>query len=253
MIVLNTANRSLQYLLGGVVTANQLPFVVGYVNTTREGQNHPNSANGTSNNATAVTILAAPNAGEKRTIQFLTIRNADTVDATVTIRFNDNATLRDMPVVVLNTGDTLIYTTASGWFVLSSAGYIKSTSTSNAATQGQLETGTDVTVFTSPGRQQFHPSAAKGWIRAQYDAVNLASYNVTSITDTGIGDLTVNWNVDFSSTNYSPVVTVINDNAQFANVANTNTVADATRVRTFTDAGTLVDGTTFSCIAFGDQ
>ena len=125
MIVLNTANRSLQYLLGGAVTANQLPFVVEYVNVTREGASHSNSANGTSNSGTAVTILGAPAAGEKRVVQSLSIFNADTASATVTVRLNDNATMRNIVVVTLATGDHLIYTNAAGWFVLSAGGLIK--------------------------------------------------------------------------------------------------------------------------------
>ena len=129
MITLNTVNRSLEYLLGGAVTANQLPFVVNYVNTTREGQEHQNSNNGISNNGTAVTVLSAPQAGDKRSIQSFSVYNADSASATVTVRLNDNATMRNIVVVTLATGDTLIYTSASGWFVLTASGFIKSTST----------------------------------------------------------------------------------------------------------------------------
>lgn len=141
MIVLNTATRSLEYLLGGAITTNQLPFVVNYVNTTREGANHQNSANGISNSGTAVTVLAAPLAGEKRTVQSFSVYNADTVNATVTVRLNDNATIRKIVVVVLVTGDHLIYTSAAGWFVLTAEGFIKSVSTAVPTTVPNGGTG----------------------------------------------------------------------------------------------------------------
>jgi hypothetical protein len=77
-----------------------------------------------------------------------------------------------------------------------------------AATQAELETGSSTTVYTSPGRQQFHASAAKAW--ASYDSVPAtptldASYNVSSLTDNGVGDITANFTTAFSSTNYSVV------------------------------------------------
>ena len=42
--------------------------------------------------------------------------------------------------------------------------------TSYLSTQGELEIGSAVTGYTSPGRQQFHPSAAKAWVYFEGDA-----------------------------------------------------------------------------------
>lgn len=76
-----------------------------------------------------------------------------------------------------------------------------------AATQAEQEAGSSVTAVTTPGRQQFHPSAAKAW--ALYNTVTstaiVVSYNVTSLTDNGTGDTTVNFTVAFSTANYSYV------------------------------------------------
>lgn len=76
----------------------------------------------------------------------------------------------------------------------------------DAATQAQMETGTDITVAVTPGRAQYHQSAAKAWISFDGDVVGapsiLASYNITSITDNGTGDYTINIETDFSSVNY---------------------------------------------------
>ena len=71
-----------------------------------------------------------------------------------------------------------------------------------AATQAEMETGTDVTVMVTPGRQQFHESAIKGWVNFDEAAAVDSSFNVSSITDTGVGNWTVNWLTDFSSALY---------------------------------------------------
>lgn len=77
-------------------------------------------------------------------------------------------------------------------------------SAGTAATQSDQETATSTTTYVSPGRQQYHPSAAKAWVR--YTTITTtsiaASYNVTSLTDNGTGDTTVNFTTAFSSANY---------------------------------------------------
>ena len=79
--------------------------------------------------------------------------------------------------------------------------------TTIAATQAQQETGSAVTAPVTPGRQQYHPSAAKAWVEANMDGTSAASYNVSSLTDIGAGRVGVNWGVDFSSTAYCVVAT----------------------------------------------
>ncbi len=69
-----------------------------------------------------------------------------------------------------------------------------------AATQSDQETGTSPTTFVSPGRQQYHPGSTKAWIH--FDGTGTvsvkASYNVSSITDNGTGEYTVNFSTAFS-------------------------------------------------------
>lgn len=76
----------------------------------------------------------------------------------------------------------------------------------SAATQAEQETGTSTTTYASPGRQQFHASAAKAWVRLNWVAgapTVIASYNISSLTDTGVGAVTVNFTVSFSSALYT--------------------------------------------------
>lgn len=72
-----------------------------------------------------------------------------------------------------------------------------------AATQAQAEADSSTTTYISPGRAKYHPSAAKAW--AKWNAagtVGLGS-NVSSITDNGAGDWTVNFSTAFSTANYA--------------------------------------------------
>lgn len=172
MIVLNTPNRSIECVLSGAVTANQLPFVVHYINVGRDGQEAFNSTNGATNSTSTVTILGAPVSGGRRTIQSLSVFNADTASATITIRLNDNGTLRSIGVITLSIGDHLVYTSAAGWFVLNSSGSIKSTNT--AVNLNDLG---DVTI-TSPVANNVLTFNGSDW-------VNSATLTVTTVTVTG--------------------------------------------------------------------
>jgi hypothetical protein len=75
----------------------------------------------------------------------------------------------------------------------------------SAATQAEQETASSTSVYVSPGRQQYHPSAAKGW--ANFNGTSTytinASYNVSSVSSVGTAQYRVNWDVDFSSANYA--------------------------------------------------
>lgn len=72
---------------------------------------------------------------------------------------------------------------------------------SSAASQSDQETATSITTYVTPGRQQFHPSAPKAWARIAYSAGTpaiQASYNVTSLTDHGTGDVSFNYTTSLS-------------------------------------------------------
>jgi hypothetical protein len=78
------------------------------------------------------------------------------------------------------------------------------------ATQAEIETGTSTTKAVTAGRAQFHPSAAKCWgatTGAGVPVLTAGSYNVTSITDTAVGRLTVTIGTDFSSASWVGTVT----------------------------------------------
>ncbi len=124
MIILDATTKSLEMILAGSVTTNQLPFVATYVDVTTTAFT-PGSSDGASNNTSTVTLVAAPSASTQRQIKFLSIQNADTVSATVTVRYNDNATTRIITKTILTAGDTLQYNDGEGFRVLDTNGSLK--------------------------------------------------------------------------------------------------------------------------------
>lgn len=123
MIILDTTTKTLEVDLAGAVSTSQLPVVVSYVDVTTTAY-APIAADTATNSTTAVTIVAAPAASTQRQVKLLTVYNADTASATVTIQLNNNGTLRILVAVALAVGSTLVYTDGEGWRVLTSAGVI---------------------------------------------------------------------------------------------------------------------------------
>jgi hypothetical protein len=78
------------------------------------------------------------------------------------------------------------------------------------AIQSEQETGTDATRAVTPGRQHFHPSAAKFWVKATGNSTTIvASYNMTSWADTGVGDADGTIATDFSGADWCGQMTII--------------------------------------------
>lgn len=101
-------------------------------------------------------------------------------------------------------GDTQEIALGTG---LSMTGTTLNASTATAATQAEEEAAASTTVFTTPGRQQYHPGSCKAWVNFNSAGTVAASYNITSITDNAIGNWTVNIATDFSSASYTGTVT----------------------------------------------
>jgi hypothetical protein len=92
------------------------------------------------------------------------------------------------------------------------------------AVQSEMETGTSTTLAVTPGRQHFHPGHPKCWAYVTVSAGTptlQTSYNITSITDTGGGELTITIATDFSTANWCHTVAT-----RDANAATTTLMAD---------------------------
>ena len=109
MLLLNATTKSLEIVLAGAITTSQLPYTAHYVDitTATAAVSSMAESDGTSNSTTAVTVVAAPGASTTRQVKYLSVYNADTVAATVTIQINNNGTARKIAKITLQPGETL--------------------------------------------------------------------------------------------------------------------------------------------------
>lgn len=140
MIVLDATTKSLQILLGGAVTTNQLVFTASYADyIASPAAFTPGANDGATNNTTAVTLVAAPAASTQRQVKRINVYNADTAQATVTIRLNNGGTLRTMLTVTLQTGERIEYEDAEGFRVFTVTGAVKVTAVTSTVEPGYID------------------------------------------------------------------------------------------------------------------
>lgn len=122
------------------------------------------------------------------------------------------------------------------------------------ATQAEQETGTATNKTVTPGRQHFHPSAAKAWVTFNAAGTRQGSFNVSSVTDVATG----NWTVNFTTaiTPYSAVGSV---RGQSDTDANSTIFGQGAKTSTTSKAfsknasDTLVDSNDINVVFFGDH
>jgi len=150
---------------------------------------------------------------------------------------------------------------------IDSAWVAENASTSRAGTvktasQSVQETSTATDTAVTPATQQFHPSAAKWWLKAAVSGGTpsvSASYNNTSITDTGQGDLTATIATDFSSANWSCLATVMGPDTTQGRAAfllDGTQAAGAVEFLCYTlgsSSPSKTDPTTWNFAGYGDQ
>lgn len=127
-------------------------------------------------------------------------------------------------------------------------------STATAASQANMETATDNTVFATPGRLQNHPGVAKVW---GYFTMNgtgpvltvSAGYNIASTTSLGGSTFRIDFTTPFSSTNYCTILRYYGEESTATAV---NIYAKATGSITLAFSST-VTGKNYDIVIFGDQ
>ena len=106
----------------------------------------------------------------------------------------------------------------------------------------------------------YRDNICKGWgnvsVSGGTPTLN-ADYNVTSITDSGVGELTVTWETDFTSANYALIVSgqgaVGNDHSVFAIDADNSPSTGSCRLTAATGGNVLADPQKWTFVAFGVQ
>ena len=119
---LDSTLKSLEVKIGGAANINQLTWASHYtdIDQTTIGVTAISELDGLTNNATAVTMVAAPSAGKTRKITQITIENTDVVTQTVTVQINDNGTKQPIVVIGLAAGSTLQF--AGSWSIIPTPG-----------------------------------------------------------------------------------------------------------------------------------
>ena len=130
------------------------------------------------------------------------------------------------------------------------------------ATQSEMEAATNTVAFVSPRALKWSPFAAKAWVKWGVTTTIDASAGVSSITDNGSGDWTVNWSSAFSSANYAAVCSReqyttspdgISTYYVVSGIRSGGQAAGSLRIVCFTTSGTVRDPAKNHVIAFGDQ
>jgi len=125
------------------------------------------------------------------------------------------------------------------------------------ATQADQETGTNIAKFVSPGRQHFHPSAAKVFVLLNGTGTPaiLRSFNVSSITDLGTGNYRINLTTAMSDALYSVVGMSSHTLGSTSLMVNESATQTTTTFSIFVlnAAGTAQDRDYLSVAVFGDM
>jgi len=213
--------------------------------------------------ATTTNILTGA-ASTERSVRHLSFYNNHASTAcTCTVLETDGTHTVEHVSVVLAVGESLKMDAAGVWTHYDANGgpYV---GVGPIATQAEMEAGTSTSVVVTPGRQHFHPSACKAWLRCGVAADLTANYNITSLTDTGTGIVAITIATDFSAANVYCIVPGVEATATTWAVANTREV----HIRNATlAAGTVsldcIDNTattslvkdpsSWHCAMFGDQ
>ena len=124
MIILTATTDNLQVVLAGNITANQLQCSTFWRDVT-ETTYTPGRTVAATNNTTDVNIAPAPAASTQRIIDHISVYNADTVNATVTVKLDANGTEYILFKGVIGTGEMLQYNDKNGFTVMTIAGAIK--------------------------------------------------------------------------------------------------------------------------------
>jgi len=173
----------------------------------------PDGQNTLITTATTTTICATPGGPpNRRNVKSIHIRNDHASAAnTVTVEMTNGVTAVALFKVTLAAGEVCLMNDAGAWFVYDINGGVKVGASAASdtvaglvmlATVAEMEAFTDVTKAVTPGRMKNHPGVAKSILHTTGTATPVANASCTygcTITDSGVGRLTVNFSTAFSS------------------------------------------------------
>ena len=184
--------------------------------------------------------------------------------STVRAEVADGTNTTVLANVNLLAGESLVLTQGGVWLHYDSNGGLYP-SVGNAASQAEMEAGTAPDKYVTPQAMNWHPGVCKAWGKHALSGgvpQMTATWNVTSVTDSGVSRVTPVIATDFSSANYSIQATA---EAATTTYSATTTclicvIRNATpSVTQFTldlleiDIGQVTDPAAWYWSAFGDQ
>lgn len=125
MINLSLTTDKLQAVLAGNVAAKQLQCFASWRSMTATAHTRDRNLINT-NNTTDIDLVGSPSSGETRVIEFLSIYNNDTANATLTIKYDANGTEVVLHKATLAPGERLEYQEGEGFATFSNSGAVKS-------------------------------------------------------------------------------------------------------------------------------
>lgn len=121
MIVLTETTDNLQVVLGGAVATNQLRCMASWRDITASAYTPGRTLTNT-NSTTDVNVVPAPGASTQRVVDFLSIYNADTAAATVTLKLDANGTEYEVFKATIGVAERIEYAEGTGFKVYNNLG-----------------------------------------------------------------------------------------------------------------------------------
>jgi hypothetical protein len=223
VIILSSTTDKVEVVTSGTADIEYASnYVVGDKTASPMVVKDADNKQGAISSAATTDVTGSPaGANDRWNVTHLSFRNKHaSASNDLTVRQVDGGTSRELIKVTLLAGEALVRNKDGVWFVYNTDGSVKASSpaatTSLAgvvqlADQATMETATDNTKAVTPGNQHFHPAEPKFWARVTVSGGTptlSTSYNVTSITDTATGRLTITIANDFSSANWCCQVSV---------------------------------------------
>lgn len=146
MIVLTQTTDKIQVVLGGPVSTSQLQCVASWRDITDTPTYTPGRTVVTTNNTTDVDVVGAPAGSTQRVVDFISVHNADTATATVTVKFDANGTEYILWIGQLAPSERMVFTEKTGWSTLSSTG--NTLSTNRRLGFSAIESSTSISALT---------------------------------------------------------------------------------------------------------
>lgn len=214
--------------------------------------------------AATTDVSGSPAGSSVRNIKTMNFRNIDAAGSNdVTVRLNRNGTVATLFKCTLLAGEVLLCREGV-WYHYDANGGVYGVSLPVAtdtvvggieiADQTEMETATANDKAVTPGRLQYHPGVAKCWVHAGLTGNIIKSHNITSLTDTGTGVLTITIATDFSSSDWCALATIEFTSTTLAQSCTTDSRAAGSIVlRSVVEAGSSADPVSWAFAGFGDQ